>query len=117
MDVDPVSVVESFDEPKIIDAIKTTVAKGNPLIRTPTRAAFPKPVVLAYANVKSWATFEKNALCWSISKKEDIWELCSSRKNPDGGWEDDPEQTETFTGSMAVDEISKIVASRVKREA
>lgn len=115
VDVDPVAVIESSDHASIVDAIKATVIKGNPIIETPTRAAFPKPVILGYANVKSWATFEKSALCWIISKKENILQLRPQRKNPDRGWEDDPDKVQTFTGTSAVDEIAETAAKQINR--
>lgn len=70
VDVEPVAVIEGSDRARIADAIKKTIIKGNPTIETPTRLTFPKPVVLSYANVKSWATFEKSSLCWKASKRK-----------------------------------------------
>ena len=70
MDIDPVAVVEGVNHQTVAEAIKAVISKGNPTVATPTRATFPKPVILKYANVKSWATFEKGAFCWTIKKKD-----------------------------------------------
>lgn len=115
VDVEPVAVIEGSDRARIADAIKKTIIKGNPTIETPTRLTFPKPVVLSYANVKSWATFEKSSLCWKASKKESVLQLRPQRKNPNGGWEDDPEKVEIFTGPMAIDEIAEVAAKQIQR--
>ena len=112
-DVEPVAVIERFDHVRIADAIKWVVIKGNPVIETPTRLTFPKPAVLNYANVKSWAAFEKKALCWIVTKKEDVLQVCPQRKKPTGGWDDDTERKETFTGTTAIDEIANIVAGEI----
>ncbi len=114
MDVDPVAAIESSDLVGIIASVKATILNGNPVVLTPTRAAFPKSVMLSYANVKSWGTFEKNALCWIISQRESVFQLRPQRKNPNGGWEDDPERHESFGGAEAIDRIASVVAEQVR---
>lgn len=115
MDVEPVAVIERSDRTGIVDAIKATIANGNPIVQTPTRLTFPKPAVLSYANVKSWATFEKSAICWEISKQQSVLQFRPQRKHPDGGWEDDPEKIEIFTGPDAIDQIAGVVADQIQR--
>ncbi|MBP1152672.1 hypothetical protein [Methylocaldum sp. RMAD-M] len=117
LDIDPVAVLESSDRQQVSEAIKAAILKGNPTVPTPTRAAFPKPVVLNYANVKSWATFERNAYCWKVTGKDSAFQLCPQRKNPSGGWEDDPTNAETFNGRTAIDELANAVADKVQSAA
>src|SRR5688572_21248607 len=55
--IEPVAVVPVTDSGALENAIKIAMSKGNPIVPTPTRDAFPKPVVLEYAKVKSWSAF------------------------------------------------------------
>ena len=115
MDIDPVSLVESESKQRVIEEIKATVAKGNPLVATPARASFPKPVVVKYANVKSWAAFEKNAFCWKIFKKDSSFQLRPQRKSLFRGWEDDLSRSETFDGETAIEELANSIAEQMQR--
>jgi hypothetical protein len=114
MDIDPVEIVESGNRSRIVDAIKSSIVKGNPIVETPTRAAFPKPVVLKYTNVKSWGTFEKNAFCWTIKKNGTVLELHSPHMDSFRGWDADPAKIETFKGESAIDEMANSVADQVQ---
>ena len=73
--IDPVTVVPVADANAFIAAIKQTMARGNPIIPTPKRDSWPEPVVLKYANVKSWSAFEKEALNWEILEKAGIYQI------------------------------------------
>ena len=114
IDVEPVAVVESTNRQEIISAIKAAIGSGNPIVATPTRAEFPKPVVLKYANVKSWATFEKNAFCWTVKKNASAFELHSPRMNVPKPWEEGPAKIETFDTEAAIDVLSCSIADQVR---
>jgi hypothetical protein len=88
LDIEPVAAVSATDSVALSDALKHVMAKGNPIVPTPTRAAFPKPVVLRHANVRSWADFERTASQWTISRKDDFYTIKRGRKRPDVGWEE-----------------------------
>jgi hypothetical protein len=113
VDIDPVAVVESAIRQSVIDAIKAAVVRGNPRIDSPKRATFPKPVVLSYAKVKSWAAFEQGASCWIISNAESTFQLRPQRTNPSGGWEDEPAKVRIFSGSAALDELANAIADQI----
>ena len=55
--IDPVTVVAIGDSDALRSAIKQSLAKENPMIRTPARDAWPEPVVLKYAKVKYFGPF------------------------------------------------------------
>lgn len=99
---------------EIIESIVATVLKGNPIIDTPSRMSFPKPAVLSYANVKSWSTFEKGALCWKILRIESSFQLQSLRKSVSGGWEDDPGMLRSFCGDNAILELASYLVELVQ---
>lgn len=94
MDSNPVSVHAVTDGKAIINAIEAAILRGNPVIQTPSRGSFLVPIILEHAKVKSWATFEKSAVCWKVRSKESAFQLCPMRKSPTGGWEDDPTKIE-----------------------
>src|SRR5882672_2271708 len=94
LDIDPVAVISATDAEALQDPIKQAMGRGNPKVPTPTRAAFPKPVVLKYAKVKSWSAFEKGCLNWTIVVEDGVYHIKRGRKRPDHGWEDDPKHIE-----------------------
>ena len=114
MDVDPVEVISADDKTGVVTAIKGVVDKGNPLIPTPTRSAFPKPAVLKYAKVKTWDTFEKKASCWKLSHENGAFQLRSLRKDVEGGWCDDGKSIDTFSGPTAIDDLASAVFGEIE---
>jgi hypothetical protein len=112
--IEPVHVVPVGDTEAVQRAIYQAISKGNPLVATPTRANFPKPVILRYANVKSWSTFEKNALFWSVVEKDGAYKICRGRRRPDRGWEDDPTRIDEVPPGAGLDEVAQRVAVTVQ---
>ena len=102
LDVDPVAVVSATDTEALQHAIKQAIGRGNPKVATPTRAAFPKPVLLKYAKVKSWSAFEKGCLNWTIVEEDGVYQVKPGRKWPDRGWEDDPSEARHFCPERAL---------------
>src|SRR5882757_6079966 len=96
LDIEPVEVALAVDTDALQRAITEVIQRGNPKIPTPARAAFPKPVVLKYAKVKSWSAFEKGCLNWTVVEKDGVYHVKPDRKRPDRGWEDDPTRIETL---------------------
>jgi hypothetical protein len=114
LDVDPVEVVSATDAEALQHAVKQAIGRGNPKVPTPTRAAFPKPVVLKYAKVKSWPAFETGCLYWTIVEKNDVYHVIQGRKRPDRGWEDDHKRIEALPPGTGLDEVAQRVASSVQ---
>jgi hypothetical protein len=106
LDTEPVEVVPVQDIARLEIALKNTINKGNPVVPTPTRDNFPKPVVLKYSNTKSWSSFEKNAFCFSL-KRNKVFEVMRLRRSPNGGWEVDPDNLETVSLDMGIDAVIK----------
>src|SRR5256885_17252816 len=74
LDTDPVEVIPAVNTEALRNAVKQAIARGNPKVPTPTRAAFPKPVVLRYAKVKSWSAFEKGCSNWTIVETDGLYQ-------------------------------------------
>ena len=73
MGVEPVDVqkVETVDALKSI--LLAAIARGNPIVPTPTRGNFPRPVMERHCGLKSLSACERTATCWSIS--QDGWPI------------------------------------------
>jgi hypothetical protein len=111
LDIEPVEVVPAKDIQALRGAIQQAINRGNPRVSTPSRATFPKPVVLRHAKVKSWSAFEKGAMNWKVIEKDGNYQIKPGRKHPERGWEDDPTQTETLLPGTTVDTVAQRVAS------
>src|SRR5215831_11181562 len=68
LDIDPVAAVPGDALDALVTCVRAAIGRGNPRVPTPTRAEFPKPVVLGPAGVKSWASFERTAASWTIAR-------------------------------------------------
>ncbi len=69
LDVDPVGVVSATDTEALRHAVKQAIGRGNPKVATPTRAAFPKPVVLSYAKGQILVCLRKELFCTGPSRR------------------------------------------------
>ena len=114
MDVEPVRVVPATDSKVMQRMIMEAMSNGNPVIPTPTRATFPKPVLLSYANVRSWSAFEKDAQVWTIYVQNGNYQIKPGRRRADRGWEDDPERAESLPPGTVLDAVAQRVASLVE---
>lgn len=117
IDIEPVRVVSAKDSNALQRAIEQAMTEGNPNIPAPTRAAFPKPVVLKYAKVKSWSAFEGDALYWQILETDGTYQVKPGRRRPDGGWLGDAQRAESFPPGTAPDEVARRVAALVSSAA
>jgi hypothetical protein len=80
LETEPVEAVPAHDVARLELALKRTIEIGNPIVPTPTRAKFPEPVVLKYAKEKSLASFEKRASCFSLAKRDSVYEIKCLRR-------------------------------------
>ena len=111
MDIDPVAVIRVTDTEGLQRAIKDAMSKGNPIVPTPTRATFPKPVVLKHTKFKTWSAFGTGAECFEICEKGNIFQIQQAQKTPSGGWEDNPAKIESLPpGTTPADVARRVVA-------
>jgi hypothetical protein len=110
-DIEPVTVAPVADTYGLRQALKQTISRGNPNVPILRRRELPAPVLLKYAGVKNWASFQRGLLLWGIEEKNGIWQIIGKRKKPDGATVDDAEQTITFPfGSKIDDVIERLIA-------
>ena len=104
-DIEPVAVVPVSNPDAIREALKATIARGNPPTPHYPRGSRPQPVVLKYADVKTWSAFARGTSSWSIKEKDESYQIVGYRMNRDGHWEEDPEQRITFPPRSTLDEV------------
>jgi hypothetical protein len=114
MDIEPVYSGPASDVDALQLALKEAIRTGNPKLPTPPRRAFPRPVVLDHAKVKTWKAFENGTALWTIVKKDAGYVIKRGRELPSGGWEDDPRGIESLPLDASVDDVAKRVADRIR---
>ena len=75
LQTEPVAVVALGDPDELRRAVLALLARGIPRVPTPSRDSFPKPVVFAYAKVKTQAALDRVARCWQIEETASGWTL------------------------------------------
>ena len=104
-DIEPVAVVPASNPDAIRHALKATIARGNPPTAHYPRGSHPQPVVLKYADVKTWSAFARGMSSWSIKEKDESYQIVGYRTNRDGHRDEDPEQRITFPPRSTLDEV------------
>ena len=116
IDMEPVEIVSVSDGDALELALHNAVLRGNPVVPTPTRGSFPRPVVLKYAKVKSWRLFESQATYWSLSARDHDWTF-GTWKRADRGWEPDPSAETHIEGDYSIDDIVRRLGVSVRSSA
>jgi hypothetical protein len=113
LDTEPVSVSSLRTPDEFARALDVAIAAGNPSVPTPTRAAFPKPVVLPYARVRSWKALERAAKCFSVLRVGAEFELSVTGRGEDGQWIDSPADTSRIPVSAGPSAIVERIISQM----
>lgn len=117
LDIEPVRVA-SLDAPQsLTSAIDQAMAAGNPRVPTPSRAAFPKPVILKPAGVKNWNTFVQRGACFTVLRGDDGLEIAETVTNENGEWVDAPLLSRKLLPSSPASEIAQQIIERAGRRA
>jgi hypothetical protein len=80
-----------------------TIARGNPPTG-PYPRPYPPPVVLKYAELKSWHAFARGTEPWSIQEKDGTYQIVGHFMHPNG-WVPDPDQTVRFPPGTSIDDV------------
>ena len=103
--VEPVAVVTVTDIPALRQALRETLLRGNPTVPDLPRASQPPAVVLKYAGVKTWGTFERGTLLWRIEKKDSIFQTMTMKKSSDRGWLEDRSAIQKLPPASTIDDV------------
>lgn len=105
MDVEPVAVVPVSNSDGLRQAFRDTMARGNPVIPSPTRNNYPPAVQLKYAGVKTLSEFWRGTKNWHISDISGAFRIHGHRRGSDRHLQRDPEQVIAFAPGVSTDEI------------
>jgi hypothetical protein len=114
MHVEPFEVVNVNDTKGFADALKRSISRGNPLVRTPLRDEYKKPEILKYAKVRSWSQFERESSSWSVSEKNGIWQFGQDKRRKDKGWEEDPSKIVKLPAGLTTDQVVERIVQAVQ---
>jgi hypothetical protein len=114
LDVDPVRVTRFDDVESMGSAILQAITAGSPKVPTPTRAAFPGPVVLKPAEARTWKAFERRAAVFTILQGSDRTEIAESGRNRSGEWENSPSQSQKLAANSTAFDIATRIADCVR---
>jgi hypothetical protein len=89
-DIEPVAVVPVSHTVDLRRALRETMARGNPIVPSLSPDNLPTPVVLKYAQVKTWATFNRGTSVWPLDETDGVYQIEPYRRRKDRGWEQDP---------------------------
>ena len=113
LDTEPVAVSSVRSPDEFARALDGAITAGNPTVPTPTRDAFPKPVVLPYARVRSWRELERVATCFTIQRVGAEFELAVTGRGEDGQWVESPTDTVRVPDSSGPSGIVQHIISRI----
>jgi hypothetical protein len=116
---EPVAVVPAADTDALRRAFQDVMQRGNEIIPTPKRDAYPAPVLPKYAGAKSWAAFMSGASEWTINEGNENYEVVPYRKDPEGSqaWVADNEHKMQFPAGTTRDQVIEHVIKIVQAAA
>jgi hypothetical protein len=81
MDIEPVDVRKVENPETLRSMLVAAINRGNPVVRTPTRDNFPRPIMERYCGLKSLSAFERTASCWAISQRDGKFHIYEWRRS------------------------------------
>jgi hypothetical protein len=113
VDVAPVSNAEDLHQ-----LLVKAIGRGNPVVKTPTRENFPRPVMEQHCGMKSLSAFERTANLWAIGIRDDAYVFYPWRRSTRyrGAWEEDHDQRTTLSLSTPLEEVARHAAERAFNE-
>jgi hypothetical protein len=105
--VEPVDV-RKVESPEALQSILLAAIKqGNPVISTPTRNSFPRPVMERYCGLKSLSAFERTAACWAIADHDGQFHIYEWRRSERQRGREKADETEVILpGDMPIEMVA-----------
>lgn len=79
--VEPVDVRKVADPEALHSMLLAAINRGNPIVPTPARHNFPRPIMERYCGLKSLSAFERTASCWAISEHDGRFQIYEWRRS------------------------------------
>jgi hypothetical protein len=106
LDVGPVRAVGLDNPQSLAVAIEQAMVAGNPQV------AFPTPVILKPASVKTWRGFERRGACFTILRGEGGIDIEETGRDENGDWKDAPSLSQKLAASASVLDIARRITAR-----
>jgi hypothetical protein len=103
-DVEPVAVLAVSDTEGLQQEFARAITRGNPPTPPYLPDAYPQPVVVKYAGVKSWGSFAQSASTWVIDERNGLYQIVGHRREPNN-WVPDPKQTIVFPPGTKLEQV------------
>jgi hypothetical protein len=102
--IEPVAVVPVTKADEIHRSLLDAIARKNITVPVP-KGKWPAPVLLKYADAKTWADFARDASTWYIQDRSGEYQIGGYRMNQKGYWEEDPNQKNDFPPGTTLDTV------------
>lgn len=109
-DIEPVAVAPLSNPDAVREALRVTIARGNPPAPRYPPGGHPQPAVVKYAGVKSWSAFARGTLPWGIDETGGKYQIIGYSRHPDGWREDPAQKLDLPAGSTVDDAIDRMIA-------
>jgi hypothetical protein len=118
LDIEPVDRASVDDPASVLSALRKAAEQKDLIVPTPTRATFPKPVVLSYSTARSWSDFEKRHKQFSIARTPDgRYQIERYKRSPEGsGVVVDEAATRTLASGTSLEDIAAEVVLMMRSE-
>jgi hypothetical protein len=103
--IEPTVVAPVSSPHDLKQGILDAIAHGNPPVPILPGSDHPKPPVLKYAGVKTWAAFAKGTIPVGVDDENGYYRIIGQKNRPDRGWEDDPDQIITLPVDSTIDDL------------
>ncbi len=112
MGVEPVDVQKVDTTEALQRLLLAAIARGNPVVKTPTRQNFPRPLMERYCGMKSLSAFERTATCWSISQDTAGYRISEWRRSKRyrGAREEAHDKQITLAANAPLEEVARRTA-------
>jgi hypothetical protein len=104
-DEEPVSVIRAENTEGLRRAFLDTVSRKNVVIPNPPKDNWPPPILLKYSGAKTWSSFARGTITWSIKEDNGNYKIVGYRTHRDGYWVEDPEHKIEFPSQTSVDTV------------
>jgi len=110
--VEPVDVQTVDTVSALQKLLLAAIARGNPIVPTPTRANFPRQVMERHCGMKSLSAFERTSTCWSVSKDGSGFRINEWRRGERyrAGWEEAHEGEIRLPADAPLEEVTQRAA-------
>lgn len=105
MNVEPVAVISVANTEGLRNALREVMGRGNTIIPTPKRNAYPPSLLPRYAGVKTDHAFMQKAAHWAIDDKDGDYKIIGYRVHDDGYWVQDTAQKVDFAAGSTADDV------------